>query len=351
MTWLDTACDITAAGGDCVLVTVAETRGSAPREVGVKMLVHAGGIDGTIGGGNLEYRALAGAGEMLTGRMGAAIALRRFTLGPDLGQCCGGQVRVLFEKLSPAAHAQLSRWRALAISGQLGAVVTQVAGGACTRTILTADAGPIDDLPIPVQQQVAAQLAGPSEPRLVVLADRRTFFIEPAATATQQLFLFGAGHVGKAIVHALAPLRFQITWIDGRRAAFPADASPQVSRCVSASPASEVARAPAETLFLVMTHSHSLDLEICARVLESGHFAFLGLIGSETKRARFASRLRALGIPPEAVGRLTCPIGVPGIVSKDPAAIAAAVAAQLLIIAERRQALPASARKAHVMGS
>ena len=87
-----------------------------------------------------------------------------------------------------------------------------------------------------------------------------------------------------------------------------------------------------------MTHSHPLDLDICARVLERGDFAFLGLIGSETKRARFASRLRAIGIPPHMLSRLVCPIGIPGIVSKEPAAIAAAVAAQLLIVAERRQA-------------
>jgi xanthine dehydrogenase accessory factor len=87
-----------------------------------------------------------------------------------------------------------------------------------------------------------------------------------------------------------------------------------------------------------MTHSHPLDLEICARVLRRGDFAYLGLIGSETKRARFAGRLRAIGIPPQSLARLTCPIGIPGIAGKEPAVIAASVAAQLLIIAERRHA-------------
>ena len=112
----------------------------------------------------------------------------------------------------------------------------------------------------------------------------------------------------------------------------------EVVKAVSASPPDEVAGAPPGTFYLVMTHSHPLDLEICAQVLRREDLGFLGLIGSETKRARFASRLRAIGIPPHLLGRLTCPIGIPGIDGKEPAAIAVAVAAQLLIVAERRQA-------------
>jgi xanthine dehydrogenase accessory factor len=86
-----------------------------------------------------------------------------------------------------------------------------------------------------------------------------------------------------------------------------------------------------------MTHSHPLDLEICARVLQRNDFAYLGLIGSETKRARFASHLHAIGVAPRALSRLTCPIGVPGITGKDPATIAASVAAQLLMVAGNRR--------------
>jgi xanthine dehydrogenase accessory factor len=113
---------------------------------------------------------------------------------------------------------------------------------------------------------------------------------------------------------------------------------PRVDKIVSASPPGDVPGAPPGTLYLVMTHSHPLDLEICAQVLRREDFGFLGLIGSQTKRARFASRLRAIGIPSHRLSRLTCPIGIPGIGGKEPAAIAVAVAAQLLIVAERRQA-------------
>jgi xanthine dehydrogenase accessory factor len=117
---------------------------------------------------------------------------------------------------------------------------------------------------------------------------------------------------------------------------------PHLLAVQSAAPPREVDKAPAGAFFLVMTHSHPLDLEICARVLQRSDVAYLGLIGSETKRARFAGRLRAIGIPPQALARLTCPIGIPGIVGKEPAVIAASVAAQLLIIAGRRQAAAAS---------
>jgi xanthine dehydrogenase accessory factor len=171
----------------------------------------------------------------------------------------------------------------------------------------------------------------------VVNANEQVYVIQSTGEHREHVLLFGAGHVGKAIVHALAPLPFRIAWIDSRGDAFPLDLPPLVSRVVAASPSGEVASAPTGALYLVMTHSHPLDLEICARVLERDDFAFLGLIGSETKRARFASRLRAIGIPPHRLSRLTCPIGIPGVGSKLPAAIAAAVAAQLLIVTERRQ--------------
>ena len=128
------------------------------------------------------------------------------------------------------------------------------------------------------------------------------------------------------------------------------DLPPDLRAVPSAAPADEVDKAPAGALFLVMTHSHPLDLEICARVLQRNDVAYLGLIGSETKRARFAGRLRAIGVPAQALARLTCPIGIPGITGKEPAVIAASVAAQLLIVAERRQAA-ASAADARGVGT
>jgi xanthine dehydrogenase accessory factor len=98
----------------------------------------------------------------------------------------------------------------------------------------------------------------------------------------------------------------------------------------SESPAAEVAAMPANAYYLVMTHSHPLDFEICSRILARGDFAYCGLIGSVSKRRRFEKQMRKLGMPATSLERLTCPIGLPGIDSKKPEAIAIAVAAELL---------------------
>ncbi|KAA2242368.1 xanthine dehydrogenase accessory protein XdhC [Salinarimonas soli] len=149
------------------------------------------------------------------------------------------------------------------------------------------------------------------------------------------LLLFGAGHVGRALVLALAPLPFRIRWIDSRANAFPAAMPGTVTPVSPRDPAPEIAAAPPGAFVLVMTHEHALDLAITADALKRPDLPFVGLIGSATKRARFERRLRELAIPPERIAALACPIGVPGIEGKEPAIIAASIAAQLLIARER----------------
>lgn len=151
----------------------------------------------------------------------------------------------------------------------------------------------------------------------------------------QAFWLFGAGHVGRATAYAMAPLGFAVTWIDGRSGQFP-EPPPAGIKCLAlAMPELLVDGAPADTVFAVMTHSHPLDEAICEAVLRRDDFAYLGLIGSKTKRARFVKRLGEAGIPREQLQRLICPIGLPGIDSKEPAAIAASFAADLLMRRER----------------
>ena len=99
----------------------------------------------------------------------------------------------------------------------------------------------------------------------------------------------------------------------------------------SADPPRELDVAPADAFVVVMTHSHALDLDIVTRALQIGHFAYVGLIGSKTKRARFESRLRAMGISDERIAAMVCPIGAAEVRDKTPAVIAATVAAQLLV--------------------
>jgi xanthine dehydrogenase accessory factor len=144
------------------------------------------------------------------------------------------------------------------------------------------------------------------------------------------VLLFGAGHVGKALARALAPLPLRVRWIDGRADAFPDPAIPGPEVVVSDGLLDEVDAAPPGAAYLVLTHSHALDSMICAAALQRGDFAYLGLIGSRTKRAQFERGFRDLGIPQEQMARLVCPIGGERVRDKRPAVIAALVAAELL---------------------
>lgn len=153
----------------------------------------------------------------------------------------------------------------------------------------------------------------------------------PPSAPRFTLQLYGAGHVGRAIVRLLADLPCRVQWIDEREAEFPKGALPPHIERVCVEPVqAEVAVAPAGAFYLVLTHSHDLDLAITEAILRRGDFGFLGLIGSATKRARFRRRFEARGIATAVLDRMTCPIGVPGIAGKEPEVIALAVVAQLL---------------------
>ena len=172
-----------------------------------------------------------------------------------------------------------------------------------------------------------------SERRLARLADKS--WTEPLGVFARAVYLFGAGHVGRALALALAPLPFAVRWIDPRRDAFPAHAPGNVTLIHAPEPTNELASAPDGALVVVMTHSHALDLEIVAEALRVERFGYVGLIGSATKRARFLSQMRVASLTEVQLARLVCPIGVPGLESKDPAVIAASTAAQLLIVSEK----------------
>ena len=148
------------------------------------------------------------------------------------------------------------------------------------------------------------------------------------------LQLYGAGHVGRAIVNLLGGIACTVQWIDERDDQFPvAPTAPHIARVCVEPVQAEVDVAPAGACYLVLTHSHDLDMAITEAILHRGDFAFLGLIGSKTKRARFAHRFEARGISAELIARITCPIGVAGIAGKEPEVIAVAVVAQLLALA------------------
>lgn len=155
------------------------------------------------------------------------------------------------------------------------------------------------------------------------------WMVEPVLRPARQLWIWGAGHVGRALVDVLSPLpEIAITWVDTGVERFPETIPAGVTPLPAAQPADLVGYAPKEAEHLILTYSHELDLELCNRLLRHD-FAFAGLIGSATKWARFRSRLAALGHGPQQIARITCPIGDPAL-GKHPASIAIGVAARLL---------------------
>ena len=255
-----------------VLITVHATRGSVPREVGAWMAVWGDGVLETIGGGRLEWDAIAHGRTMLATAMDQHLPQPQpqrivYRLGPNLGQCCGGEVELQFERVT------------------------------------------VVDVP-----SLRARLLARDAP----------------------LALFGGGHVGRALVHVLSTLPLAITWIDSRDEIFPDHLSDSVLCEHSDPVQAAVPTLASASKVLIMSFSHAEDLDIVAACLtrqrERGDLPYIGLIGSKTKWASFRSRLSARGFSDAELDRVTCPIGIPGIADKRPEAIAIAVAAQLLLL-------------------
>jgi xanthine dehydrogenase accessory factor len=331
--WMNQIHAIAARKKPCVLVTVAVVKGSTPREAGAKMLVTTEGIVGSIGGGHLELKAIDEARALFEGEALANPFIRDFALGPSLGQCCGGFTSVLFELLGASDEAWLGTLREAAAEERPAARVVGLDDGA--KAVFTSDHQSGDGIPEAIVALARAALEDVSGTRIEPAGEGSArYVIDPEIPRGFRVVLFGAGHVGTALVSTLASLPCRVTWIDSRDDFFPADLPANVTTLVSDLPAYEVDDAAPGALYLVMTHSHGIDLQICERVLKRGDFAYLGLIGSKTKRERFRRDLGAKGLPASALERITCPIGIPGISGKHPNEIAVAVAAELLQIAE-----------------
>lgn len=326
-----------------VVVTVAAADGSTPREAGAKMVVTEARIFGTIGGGNLEFRAIDLARAMLATTASPTVTTERLALGPSLGQCCGGSARLVLERFGRVKPDWIHETAARRSAGEVLVLATPIGVELSSRVIGRRDAGCVAGVDgAPAWLRDAARELIESAQGSAILVERQGGYVllDRLAPVDFHVVLFGAGHVGQAIARVLGTLPCTVTWIDDREDQYPAALPSNVAVEWSDTPALEVDRAPPGSAFLVMTHSHALDQDICERILRRDDYAYFGLIGSGTKRASFERRLRERGIDPAKFAKLTCPIGIPGIRGKEPAVIAVAVAAQLL---EMREALSTAA--------
>ena len=245
--WLQKILCLQAQGVACVLVSVVNVLGSAPREIGTRMIVSSDTQWGTIGGGNLEYEITKRARQILKDKCNLAV-VSDMSLGAKLGQCCGGRVQVLMEPVN-------------------------------------------------------------SKPKLVV---------------------FGAGHVGKELVDIAAELPINIDWIDERQEQFPNKSYQNVKQIIPIDSTLVLEDLEGHEAVVILTHNHALDLSLCESLMRLKHRAYIGLIGSRTKWKRFENQLLQRDFSPELVSQIQCPVGVRGVASKNPRAIAISILAQLL---------------------
>ncbi|MCF1504662.1 xanthine dehydrogenase accessory protein XdhC [Afifella sp. H1R] len=262
-------------GRPAILVEVDEAKGSTPREAGAAMLVTETDFAGTIGGGMLEYGALAEARRMLAGERGPDA--REVPLGPDLGQCCGGRVGLSFRRVDRALAAEMEA------------------------------------------RETAEREISPS------------------------VVVFGAGHVGRALAMALAPLPFRTTIVDPR-AEMLSDLPEGVETVWTALPEAVIAEAAPGSAAIIATHSHALDFAVAYAALKRRDFAYTGMIGSKTKRAQFERWACGEGLARANVDRLILPIGSRTLKDKRPPVIAALVAAEVAVcLLEKRPSVQADA--------
>lgn len=295
-----------ARHGSVARIVVVDIKGSTPRDVGTAMYVWNTGQQGTIGGGALEYQASLAARQALGTSNDFTSA---YPLGPSLGQCCGGFVQLLTEIYDAPRLATL------------------------TDPYVARPIGSSSDVPLSIKRLISNLRNGNHALSTQV---RDGWIIEPVRRLTKPLWIWGAGHVGRALVSVLSPLPdFEITWIDTQKTRFPDHIPSDVSQLYGDTPERFMAHAPHDAYHLILTFSHALDLELCHQALLH-HFAFVGLIGSRTKMGRFRSKLRNLGHLDTEIDRITCPIGLPAL-GKHPQQIAIGVAQSLIQRSEQHR--------------
>ena len=286
--------------GPVARILILEIKGSAPRGIGTEMYVWANGTQGTIGGGTLEFEAIKSAQEILETRK---TKLKSYPLGPELGQCCGGHVKLLTEYYDEKAVTNLKD-QSLNIRSISGATEA-------TKKVKKI-----------INRYKTEQTSFDHK-----LSDE--WLIEKVITAKSPIWIWGAGHVGSAILSLLAPMpNLEIFWLDTDNSRFPDLEFSNVYKIIYDSPEQFIKRAHPNAEHLILTYSHKIDLEICNIILNHD-FKWVGLIGSKTKFNRFKKKLLSFGHTKKTIDQIQCPIGYKNY-GKHPQQIALGVAVNFI---------------------
>ena len=285
---------------------ILSAKGSTPRGAGAELIITQEGQSGSIGGGALEYQASHIARETLASlpATGFARFIRDFALGPDLGQCCGGNVRVLFEFFAPAALVDLQALQLAEPQAYQHDLTSQIIPKAYDSNIMRTSFS---------YNKASGHL------------------IMAARTARTPLYIYGAGHVGRALVNVTNALAVERIWVDSAAERFEDVAPDDVTIAPARDMAQIAAHAPHGAFHIIVTYSHQFDEAITHALLAKGVFGKIGLIGSATKKARFAKRFLAAGIAQDAIDKVQCPVGLPDVKGKEPAHVALSIAGQIAV--------------------
>ena len=275
-------------------VVVISTKGSAPRKENSQMFVTKNNIYGSIGGGQLEYQITSICRARLASLKKFEREVRKFALGPSLGQCCGGSVNALIEYFH---YSEMAKIKQLQQARNL------------IHELFT------DRFPYEGSQSLSL--------------DKKNFFQEQMIETKTDLFIWGAGHTGREIMSSTKSLPLTRYWIDISRERFPNIIDESVNAIWVKDPTRLIRNFPDGGIHLILTHSHALDLAIIQSLLTENRFYKLGLIGSKTKKARFKTQLIKAGFSLNDIEKIICPIGLPEITGNEPFRIALSVAGQI----------------------
>jgi xanthine dehydrogenase accessory factor len=303
--WAEIACDLVSQNKRCVLIFVTSHEGSTPRETGAWALVSDDVCHGTLGGGEVEHLAMADARELLSGQKQWQRTSEKFHLGPDLGQCCGGVMDAFFEPVNVNSLSWLKQ-------------VVDVDGAGYILFPLSEP---------PSAPQVMAGVVPEN------LAETAGLHIQPLMDDRPKVVLYGAGHIGRSIAVMAAQMPVRLEVVDERPEALE-NISPARNIKVTQreSPPAHAKELEDADAVLIMTHNHGLDYRLCQMLIGKIDIAYLGLIGSASKAARFRNGLAKEGFCDREIEHLTCPIGRYGPLGKEPGVIALSALTEIMQI-------------------
>ena len=374
--WISQTQNLLKNGITFILITVLRTRGSTPCGNGHKMLcyLHANNnkelnLWGSIGGGLIEHQVCQYAQQLLTQTPQKnnlyRINLNTYQLHPDSGQCCGGEVQLCFEVISPlfpqidwlsnlnSLYNQQQDALLLSVNAH-GKTLKQAYGGKETTLIQTQIqqffAPDTSTSKVKKLLSQTATMIGTKGMNFFHYSDKEiTMVIEKIEySCTQSVVLFGCGHISRALVPIISQLPVKIYWVDDRPQEFELYTQQHANQPIATNvnilcQDFLAVDLPMNAYCLVITYSHQRDYEICRHILSKSKPIYLGLIGSTMKEKRFKDFLQQENdISTEAVNTLHCPIGEVYKTQKSPAAIAISIANHLLKIINQQYEIPSS---------